>query len=281
MDSRRGYEHRPSLSKDFYHHTHLTHIFIMSLIEGDAYFPLFSTGELPIDFSAAGLVPDSPGKFPQFTARRASFALSNSQTVPANINLQNLGPLDEPLFSLFMNGPEKMDLASGFVKGLQIPEELLLQSSMVPEARKPAEAMGMGMDGRQLYLYERNSVRVIAVLHAYMFLMNDSVQMGLMPDPMVNGDFNAMVPQMSAKPTQKYVLLSLARSDQTSRTTPYPFSHNNHAITISHTIILVLRTTLKAQMPGRGSLFKTQLNVILREFPALMVHHSHQKKREI
>jgi hypothetical protein len=120
----------------------------MSLIEGDAYFPLFSTAEIPIDFSAAGLVPDSPGKFPQFQARRPSFALSNSQTVPANI--QNFSPLDEPLFSLFMNGADKMDLNSGFVKGLQIPEELLLQSSVVPDVRK-LDGMMMGMDQRQLY----------------------------------------------------------------------------------------------------------------------------------
>lgn len=148
----------------------------MSLIEGDAYFPLFSTAEIPIDFSAAPLVPDSPGKFPpQFHARRPSFALSNlanSQTVPGNINVQNLGPLDEPLFSLFMNGADKMDLNSGFVKGLQIPEELLLQSSVVPDARK-LDGMMMGMDQRQF------------------------VQMGLLPpaDAMVNGDFN-MVPQL-------------------------------------------------------------------------------------
>lgn len=149
----------------------------MSLIETDAYFPLFSTAEIPIDFSAAPLVPDSPGKLQQFanSVRRASFALSNSQAVPANINLQNLGPLDEPLFSLFMNGADKMDFNSGFVKGLQIPEEILLQS-MVPDARNKMELpnnsnimlMG-GMDQRQF------------------------VQMGIIPDPMVNGDFN-MVP---------------------------------------------------------------------------------------
>lgn len=134
----------------------------MSLIETDAYFPLFSTAEIPIDFSAASLVPDSPGRLQQFAncVRRASFALSNSQAVPANINLQNLGPLDEPLFSLFMNGPDKMDLNSGFVKGLQIPEEILLQSSMVPDARMNKmeimnnnNLMMMGMDQRQLYHY--------------------------------------------------------------------------------------------------------------------------------
>lgn len=125
----------------------------MSLIEGDAYFPLFSTAEIPIDFSAAaGLVPDSPGKFHQFAAaRRSSFALSNSQTVPANVNLQNLGSFDEPLFSLFMNGPDKMDLNSGFVKGLNIPEELLLQSSLVPGDPRKFDGMMMGMDQRQLY----------------------------------------------------------------------------------------------------------------------------------
>lgn len=141
----------------------------MSLIEGDAYFPLFSTAEMPIDFSAAGMVPDSPGKFlPQFSAaRRASFALANSQTVPSNINLQNFGPLDEPLFSLFMNGAEKMDLNSGFVKGLQIPEELLLQSGVVPELpRKPNDNMMMGMDQRQLYLiYVVAGVWVVVALH--------------------------------------------------------------------------------------------------------------------
>jgi len=145
----------------------------MSLIEGDAYFPLFSTAEIPIDFSAAGLVPDSPGKLQQMYARRPSFALSNlsnSQAVPANINIQNLG-LDEPLFSLFMNGPDKMDLNSGFAKGFHIPEELLLQSNMVPDLRK-MEGL-MGMDQRQF------------------------AQMGIMPsDPMINGDFN-MVPQLS------------------------------------------------------------------------------------
>lgn len=122
----------------------------MSLIEGDAYFPLFSTAEIPIDFSAAGLVPDSPSK--QYT-RRPSFALSNlsnSQAVPANINLQNLG-LDEPLFSLFMNGPDKMDMNGGFAKGFQIPEELLLQSNMVPDFRGKTDANMMGMDQRQLY----------------------------------------------------------------------------------------------------------------------------------
>lgn len=135
----------------------------MSLIETDAYFPLFSTAEIPIDFSAASLVPDSPGRLQQFanSVRRASFALSNSQAVPANINLQNLGPLDEPLFSLFMNGPDKMDLNSGFVKGLQIPEELLLQSSMVPDARthklENTQAMMMGMDQRQLYPQSNHS----------------------------------------------------------------------------------------------------------------------------
>lgn len=153
----------------------------MNLIETDAYFPLFSTAEIPIDFSAAPLVPDSPGKLHPFhAARRASFALSHSQAVPANINLQNLGPLDEPLFSLFMNGPEKMDLSNGFMKGLQIPEEFLqLQNSMVPELTKvPMNVnnnntnMMMGMDQRQF------------------------VQMGILPDPMVNGDFN-MVPQLS------------------------------------------------------------------------------------
>eukprot|EP00026_Physarum_polycephalum_P006997 Phypoly_transcript_07050.p1 GENE.Phypoly_transcript_07050~~Phypoly_transcript_07050.p1 ORF type:complete len:439 (+),score=73.58 Phypoly_transcript_07050:122-1438(+) len=143
----------------------------MSLIEGDAYFPLFSTAEIPIDFTAAGLVPDSPGKLQQY-ARRPSFALSNSQAVPANINFQNLG-LDEPLFSLFMNGPDKMDLNSGFAKGFQIPEELLLQSSMVPDLRKMEGLNMMGMDQRQF------------------------AQMGIMPsDPMINGDFN-MVPQLS------------------------------------------------------------------------------------
>jgi len=147
----------------------------MSFIETDAYFPLFSTSELPIDFSAASLVPDSPGKLHQFAVRRASLALSNSQAVPANINIQNFGPLDEPLFSLFMNGPDKMDLNSGFMKGLQIPEEFLLQSSMVPDARNKLDIqnnMMMGMDQRQF------------------------VQMGILPDPMINGDFN-MVPQLS------------------------------------------------------------------------------------
>jgi hypothetical protein len=130
----------------------------MSLIEGDAYFPLFSTAEIPIDFSAAGLVPDSPGKLQQMYARRPSFALSNlsnSQAVPANINIQNLG-LDEPLFSLFMNGPDKMDLNSGFAKGFHIPEELLLQSNMVPDLRK-MEGL-MGMDQRQLYLFFCNYI---------------------------------------------------------------------------------------------------------------------------
>jgi hypothetical protein len=136
----------------------------MSLIEGDAYFPLFTT-DLPIDFSA---VPDSPGKLQQYV-RRPSFALSNSQAVPANYSIQNLG-LDEPMFSLFMNGHDKMDLNGGFMKGFQIPEELLLQSSMVPDLRKLDM---MGMDHRQF------------------------AQMGIMPsDPMINGDFN-MVPQLS------------------------------------------------------------------------------------
>jgi hypothetical protein len=169
----------------------------MSLIEGDAYFPLFSTAEIPIDFSA---VPDSPGKLQQY-ARRPSFALSTSQAVPANINIQNLG-LDEPLFSLFMNGPDKMDLNySGFVKGLQIPEELLLQSSMVPELRKGEGANMMGMDQRQLYHIRphihRTPSSFLVINYIHDRLIINSVQMGILPtDPMVNGDFN-MVPQLS------------------------------------------------------------------------------------
>lgn len=138
----------------------------MSLIEGDVYFPLFSTSEIPIDFSAAGLVPDSPGKFPQFTAARRASILANaanSQTVPAHF-----APLDEPLFSVFMNGTDKMDLNSGFAKGFQIPEELLLQTSMVPDNHK--DSMMMGMDQRQF------------------------VQMGIIPEPMQSTDF---VPQMN------------------------------------------------------------------------------------
>jgi hypothetical protein len=134
----------------------------MSLIEGDAYFPLFSTAEIPIDFSAASLVPDSPGRLHQFAARRSSFAFSNTQAVPANINLQNLGPLDEPLFSLFMNGPDKMDLNSGFVKGLQIPEELLLQSSLVPDfCSKYDGNVLMGMDQRQLYHFIKHHLQIL------------------------------------------------------------------------------------------------------------------------
>jgi len=62
-------------------------------------------------------------------------------------------------------------LNSGFVKGLQIPDEYLLQSSVVPDFRQKLEGL-MGMDQRQF------------------------VQMGIMPDPMINGDFN-MVPQLA------------------------------------------------------------------------------------
>ena len=184
----------------------------MSLIEGDAYFPLFSTAEIPIDFSAAGLVPDSPGKLQQFTRRPSLAAISNSQAVPANINLQNLG-LDEPLFSLFMNGPDKMDINGGFAKGFQIPEELLLQSNMVPDFRSKDM---MGMDQRQLYHYSYSFLLYTYIhtscCHSQHILLSrisfslkhtlfpsttPSVQMGMIPsDPMVNGDFN-MVPQMS------------------------------------------------------------------------------------
>lgn len=144
----------------------------MSLIE-DAYYPLFSTTELPIDFSAAGLVPDSPGKLGLSMMRRPSFAMCNtSQAVPAN-TLQGLGPIDEGnLFALFMNGAEKIDMNA--LKGFQIPEEILMQTSMVPELRKlEQQAQLMGMDQRQY------------------------AQMGLpVSDPMINGDFN-MVPQLS------------------------------------------------------------------------------------
>ena len=225
----------------------------MSLIEGDAYFPLFSTAEIPIDFSAAGLVPDSPGKLQQFTRRPSLAAISNSQAVPANINLQNLG-LDEPLFSLFMNGPDKMDINGGFAKGFQIPEELLLQSNMVPDFRSKDM---MGMDQRQLYHYSYSfllytyillsftvytplSHRLLSLKHTLFPSTTPSVQMGMIPsDPMVNGDFN-MVPQMSPNGMKQALYVPLA--------TPL-FSLQ------SLTFIAEMRTLKEAR---RGSLFKTR-----------------------
>lgn len=67
----------------------------MSLIEDNSLFPLFNSADLQasaLDFSAAGLVPDSPSKF-AFLKKASGGFLANSQALT-----------EEPLFSLFLSG---------------------------------------------------------------------------------------------------------------------------------------------------------------------------------
>jgi hypothetical protein len=106
---------------------------VMSLIEGDALYPLFSNAELPIDFASAGIVPDSPNKFQQIKKGTTNVC-----------NTQNMA--EEPLFSIFLsNGGEKGDFPldlglgiskGGFLRGLTGSDDSLMQTGVVPDARK-------------------------------------------------------------------------------------------------------------------------------------------------
>jgi len=99
-------------------HTTTSHYVIMSMMEDSTLFPFFSSAELPLSIDGfgggggGGLVPGSPDKYLQL---RKSSTLINSQ-----------GYIDEPLFSIFLNGEL-------FLSGM---DESLMQAGVVPDGQK-------------------------------------------------------------------------------------------------------------------------------------------------